>query len=228
MTGYLLRPIVPVLVSTCAAIFLLGVLATVMRGDEIPLFLLQPVVLVLAAGAAYVLDDEAKSMTDVVPGSLLRRRTARVLAGFAVIAIGGVVLAGLLRLWAPSAPLPALAWESAGLACLAVAVAAVATRLGESEPGNLVTSAGALMFIGVLILQPVLHVTWLVRSPEDPAHGAWWAAVIVAAALTFVLSSREWSASQAHEPRQPVGPVLTRPLHRRPRPSAPKSKGAQS
>ncbi len=198
MTGYLLRPVVPVLVSTCAAIFLLGVLATIMRGDEIPVFLLQPVVLVLAAGAAYVLDDEAKAMTDVVPGSLLRRRTARVLAGFAVIAIGGVVWAGLLLQWSPSAPLPALAWETAGLACLAVAVSAVTARHGESEPGNLVSSAGALIFVGVLILQPMLHVTWLVRSPEDPAHGGWWAAVIAAATLTFVLSSRERSRSQAH------------------------------
>ena len=202
MTSYLLRPIIPVLVSTSAAILLTSVLAIIVRGDEIPLFLLQPVVLVLAAGAAYLLDDESKLMTDVVPASLLHRRTSRVLAGFAVLAVGGAVLAGMLQWWAPSAPLPALAWETAGLAFLAVAASAVTARHGESEPGNLVTSAGALIFIGVLILQPMLHVTWLVRSPEDSAHGGWWAAVMLAAALTFLLSSREWSPLRARGPRR--------------------------
>lgn len=209
MTGYLLRPIVPVLVSTTAAIFLVGVLSTIVRGDEIPLFLLQPVVLVLVAGAAYLLDDASKSLTDVVPPSLLRRRSSRILAGFAVLAVGGVVLAGLLQRWAPSAPLPALAWETAGLAFLVVAVSAVTARYGESEPGNLVTSVGALIFIGVLILQPMLHVTWLVSSPEDPAHGGWWAAVMFAAALTFFLSSREWSPFRACRPRQPAQVRIT-------------------
>ena len=197
MTSYLLRPLIPVLVSTSAATLLVVVLATVMRGDEIPLFLLQPVVLLLAAGAAYLLDDESKSMTDVVPASLLRRRTSRVLAGFAVLAGGGAVLAGMLQWWAPSAPLPSLAWEAAGLAFLAVAASAVTAGHGESEPGNLVTSAGALIFLGVLILQPMLHVTWLVRSPEDSAHAGWWAAIMLAAALTFLLSSRKWSPPRA-------------------------------
>jgi len=202
VTSYLLRPIIPVLVSTSVAILLVGVLSTVMRGDEIPLFLLQPVFLVLAAGAAYLLDDESKSMTDVVPASLLRRRTSRVLAGFAVLAVGGAGLAGMLKWWAPSAPLPALAWETAGLAFLAVAASAFTARHGESEPGNLVTSAGALIFVGVLILQPMLHVTWLVRSPEDPAHRGWWAAVMLVAVLTFLLSSREWSPLRARGPRR--------------------------
>jgi hypothetical protein len=203
MTGYLLRPIVPTLVSTTAAIFLVGMLSIIVRGDGIPLFLLQPVVLVLAAGAAYLLDDESKSMTDVVPASMLRRRTSRILAGFAVLAAGGTVLAGLLQRWAPSAPLPALAWETAGLAFLAVAASAVTARYGESEPGNLVTSAGALIFIGVLILQPLLHLTWLVSSPDDSAHGGWWAALMFAAALTFLLSSREWSPSRTRGPGRP-------------------------
>jgi hypothetical protein len=204
MTGYLLRPIVPVLVSTSAAIFLVGVLSTIMRGDEIPLFLLQPVVLVLAAGAAYLLDDESKLMTDVVPASMLRRRTSRILVGFAVLAVGGAVLAGLLQRWAPSAPLPALAWETAGLAFLAVAASAVTALHGESEPGNLVTSAGALIFIGVLILQPLLHLNWLLSSPEDSAHAGWWAAVMfAAAALTLLLSSHEWSPPRTRGPRRP-------------------------
>ncbi len=202
MTSYLLRPIIPALVSTSVAILLVGVLSTVTRGDEIPLLLLQPVFLVLAAGAAYLLDDESKSMTDVVPASLLRRRTSRVLAGFAVLAVGGAGLTGMLKWWAPSAPLPALAWETAGLAFLAVAACAVTARHGESEPGNLVTSAGALIFVGVLILQPMLHVTCLVRSPEDPAHRGWWAAVMLVAALIFLLSSRERSLLRARAPRR--------------------------
>ncbi len=203
MTGYLLRPIVPVLVSTAAAVFLLGVLSTIVRRDEIPLFLLHLIVLVLAAGAAYLLDDEAKPLTDVVPASLLRRRTFRILAGFAVLAVGGVVLAALLQWWAPSAPLTALAWESAGLASLSVAASAVAARRGEAEPGNMVTSAGALIFVGVLIAQPMLHATWLVSSPEDSVHGGWWAAVMVAAALTFLLSSREGHHLELADPVNP-------------------------
>ena len=57
-----------------------------------------------AIRSAYLLDDESESMTDVVPAFLLRRRTSRVLAGFAVLAVGGAVLAGMLQWWAPSAP----------------------------------------------------------------------------------------------------------------------------
>jgi hypothetical protein len=203
MTCYPLRAIVPVLVSTTTAILLIGGLSIIVR-DEIPLALLQPVVLTFAAGAAYLLDDASRSLTDVVPTSLLRRRAYHILAASAVLAVGGAVLAGLLQQWAPSAPLPALAWETAGLAFLAVAGSAVIARYGESEPGNLVTSGGALIFLGVLILQPVLHVAWLVSSPEDPAHGGWWSAAMLAAVLTFLLSSREWAPPRARRSRPPT------------------------
>jgi hypothetical protein len=205
MTYYYLPPraILPALVSTSAAILMVVGLSIVVR-DEIPLLLLQPVVLVLAAGAAYVLDDPSRSLTDVVPPSLLRRRAYRVLAGCLVLAAGGAILAALLQWVAPAAPIPALAWETAGLVFLAVAVSAVTARYLESEPGNLVSSAGALIFLGVLILQPILHLTWLVSSPADPARKGWWAAIMFASALTFVLCSRGWSRRRSRRSRQPT------------------------
>ena len=48
---------------------LLLALIALNRGGELPLFVVQLDLLVLAAGTAYLLDDVAKSVTDVVPTS---------------------------------------------------------------------------------------------------------------------------------------------------------------
>jgi len=194
-----LEPMLPPVVAAGAATGLLLGLTLVMRGDEVPVFLVQPGVLVLAAGAAYLLDDTAREATDVVPHSLLRRRVGRVLPGLLVLALGWMSVAQVLRWRSPSVPLDTLTWEVVGLSCLALAAAATVARRGEGEPGNMVASAGALVFLGLLIAQPLLHVRLLVTSADGSARSGWWATVIVVALLTFVVASRD----PAHRFRRP-------------------------
>ena len=201
--GYLrrLRPELPVLATAAAAPAIVGGLSLALRGDEIPLLLAHLAVLVLAAGSAYLFDDSATDVTTVVPTSLLRRRLVILLRGlpFMVLSWGAVMI--LLTWRSPSAPLTALSWEVSGLSCLGVAAAAIVSRRGEPEPGNLVASALGLGVIGILICQPMFHVTLLVTDPAGPARAGWWAVVIVGSMATLVVASRDRAASRLFQRR---------------------------
>ena len=108
----------------------------------------------------------------------------------------------ILLTWrSPSAPLTALSWEVSGLSCLGVAAAAIVSRRGEPEPGNLVASALGLGVIGILICQPMFHVTLLVTDPASPARAGWWAVVIVGSMATLVVASRDRAASRLFQRR---------------------------
>jgi hypothetical protein len=196
--GYLrrLRPELPVLATAAAAPAIVGGLSLALHGDEIPLLLAHLAVLVLATGSAYLFDDSATDVTRVVPTSLLRRRLVILLRGlpFMVLSWGAVMT--LLTWRSPSAPLTALSWEVSGLSSLGVAAAAILSRRGEPEPGNLVASVLGLGVIGVLICQPMFSVTVLVTDPASPARAGWWAAVIVGSTATFVVASRDRAASR--------------------------------
>ena len=196
-----LRPELPVLATAAAAPAIVGGLSLALRGDEVPLLLAHLAVLVLAAGSAYLFDDSATDVTTVVPTSLLRRRLAILLRGlpFMVLSWGAVMI--LLTWRSPSAPLTALSWEVSGLSCLGVAAAAILSRRGEPEPGNLVASALGLCVIGVLICQPMFHVTLLVTDPAGPARAGWWAVVIVGSMATLVVASRDRAASRLFQRR---------------------------
>ena len=203
-TTYLLRPVARVVAGIISAVCVAGLLSTLSGDGDVPLFFLHLVIVILVAGAAYLLDDSAKQVTDVVPRSLLQRRLVLMLAGFSVLVAGWGALAAMLQWWAPSAPLEALAWESAGLAWMAVAGSAVLARRGDPEPGNLVASAGALLVAGVLVFQPMLHVNVLIDEPTDPVHDGWWTSLIVAAAITLAACSRERRSGRRRSPHQPT------------------------
>lgn len=186
-----LRPAWPVLATPGVAVVLVGALSLALRGGEIPLLPAHVVVLILAAGSAYLVDDPAAEVTAVVPKSLLRRRIAVVLSGLLVTALAWCAVIAMWEWRSPSIPVVALTWELAGMVALGVASAALVSRRGEPEPGNLVASSLGLVFVGVLIVQPMLHVTVLVTSGDDPARASWWAAVVLGSgAIAFVSSAR--------------------------------------
>lgn len=184
-----LRPEWPVLATPAAAVALVAALSLALRGSEIPLLLAHLLVLVLASGSAYLLDDPAAQVTAVVPRSLLRRRLAVALPGLLVVAVAWCAVIAFWDWRSPSIPAVALTWELAGLIALGVAAAAVVSRRGEAEPGNLVVSSLGLVFIGVLLVQPMMHLTVLVTSSEDPTRATWWAAVILGSGATAFASS---------------------------------------
>jgi hypothetical protein len=183
-----LRPARPLVASTGVAIALVIALALLASGPELPLFATHLVVLVLASGGAYLLDDKAAHVTAVVPRSLRRRRLRIVATGFVVAAAGwGAVLLLLERAFA-SVPAGSLTVEAAGLFWVAVAAAAVASH-HDLEPGNLVASAVGLVFIGLLLGQPLLHEPLIITGAGDSAHADWWALMTLASLAILTKAS---------------------------------------
>jgi len=186
-----LRPAVPVAASAGAAIALLTAITLARRGDEVPIFTTHLIVLLVAAGPAYLLDDRAADVTVVAPRSLLRRRAVIVGKGLLLAAAGWGVVVLLLRWRSPSVPLGALTWETLGLIWMGLAASAVVSRHGISEPGNQVASTLGLVVVGVLIGQHLLPVTVLVITSDGPGRIGWWATATCSAIAIFVLASRQ-------------------------------------
>jgi hypothetical protein len=182
-------PTVPVLIIAGTAVVLVGLLAALLPADEIPLLPVHLTALALAASAAYLVDDSSREVTEVVPHSLLRRRLVVALPGGAVIAATWAAVALLLDARSAPLPLAALTWQTAGLGCVVLAASAVVALRGEAEPGNLVASTSMVVQMGVLVVQPVRDHTLLVEAPDASARAGWWVAVIVVAALSFVVAS---------------------------------------
>ena len=204
-----LRPILPVLVSASVALLLLAAVAALRRNEAVPVFFLQPVVLVLACGTAYLLDDSARAVTEVAPRSRLRRRAGVVLGGLGIVALAWALVVLFLDGRSPATPVAGLTWELAGVSCLCVAASAVVGRRGDAEPGNLVASGAGVLLVGLVVAQPALHLSLLPLTGEGPVHAGWWAGVVVAALVTAVIASRDVASAG------PRRAVTGRPHHAR-------------
>jgi hypothetical protein len=183
-----LRPVRPLVASTGVAIALVVALALLVPGPDLPLFGAHLVVLALASGAAYLLDDKAAQVTAVVPRSLRRRRLWVVATGLVVAAAGWAAVLLLMERAFAAVPVGALTVEAAGLFWLGAAAAAVASH-HDLEPGNLVASTMGLIFIGLLIGQPLLHETLIITDASDSTHAGWWALTILASVAILTTAS---------------------------------------
>jgi hypothetical protein len=140
----------------------------------------------LAAAAAFTLDEPASLVVDVTPTGPVRRTAIRSLALLAPLAAGAVLmLAGALRGLA-------LPWAATGLALagnvvLGFAVACVArTRTGE--PGAAASAAVVLILMAPSLLPPVAR-----RVSPFPTSGGglssntvWWTVLAVCVAAVAV------------------------------------------
>ena len=141
----------------------------------------------LAAAAAFALDESASPVVDVTPIGPVRRSGIRALALLAPLAAGVVlILAGVQRGLA-------LSWPAAGLAltgnvALGFAVACVArTRTGE--PGAAASAAVVLVLMAPRLLPPVAR-----RVSTFPTSGGeglssntlWWTVLAVSVAAVAV------------------------------------------
>ncbi len=185
-----LRPPLPVLGSVVAAWVLLA-LAVALPGDGVSAFLLRLVELVLAGGAAYLLDDGAARMTVVTPRTLWRRRAPALVSGMAVLAGAWAVILLVLgrQGFPPSAAV--ITGEVAVLVAIALALAAVLVWRGDPVPGSRVAPALGLAGATALIAEPLLRAS--IFLPVDGARdvsgwAAWSAAGLLAVAVTLVAS----------------------------------------
>jgi hypothetical protein len=144
----------------------------------------------LAAAAAFTLDEPASLVVDVTPTGPVRRTQIRAVALLAPLAAGALVLlAAALRGLA-------LPWAAAGLALagnilLGFAVACVArTRTGE--PGPVVGTAVVLVLMAPALVPQVAR--WVRTFPAPGAAGpspdpVWWTVLAVCAVAIAVSAS---------------------------------------
>ncbi len=153
--------------------------------------------LLLAGGAAYLLDDAAVAVTTVTPVRLWSRRLPRVVAGVATIAVAAAMVLAVLR-WQQSLPAPLLlSGELAVLCLVALAGAALLAAHGESEPGGVVAPVLGLVGLGALIADLIVKAPLFV--PWDGTGGAGvrlgWALAGALALCAITLASRDPAAS---------------------------------
>lgn len=185
-----LRAPLPVLGSVAAA-WALTSLAVALPGDGVSPFLLRLVELVLAGGAAYLLDDGAARMTVVTPRTLWRRRAPALVTGLAVLAGAWAVILLVLgrQAFPPSAAV--ITGEVGVLVAIALALAAVLVWRGDPVPGSRVAPVLGLAGVTALIAGPLLRTS--IFLPVDGARDvsgwlAWSAAGLLAVVVTLVAS----------------------------------------
>jgi hypothetical protein len=136
----------------------------------------------LAAAAAFALDEPASQVVDVTPTGPVRRTAIRSLALLAPLAAGAVLmLAGALR--GLALPWAATGFALAGNVALGFA-AACAARTRTGEPGAAASAAVVLILMAPTLLPPVAR-----RVSTFPASGGglssntvWWTVLAVCVA----------------------------------------------
>ena len=159
----------------------------------------------LAAAAAFTLDEPASAVVDVTPAGLARRTSIRALALLAPL------VAGTLVLLAAAMRGLALPWAAAGLALaghvLLGFTAACLARTRTGEPGAV---AGTAVVLALMAPSLVPHLARWIRTfpaPGGPSSDpVWWTILAVClAAIAITASGRSlprWTASVAI-PRRP-------------------------
>ncbi len=158
----------------------------------------------LAAAAAFTLDEPASLITDVTPTGPVRRTTIRAVALLAPLAAGALVmLAAAIRG-------QALPWAGTGLALagnvLLGFAAACVLRTRAGEPG---AAAGAAVVLALMAPSLVPQVArWVRTFPARDAGGlssdtVWWTvlAVCVAAIVISVGGRPRWMSRVSGAPR---------------------------
>lgn len=150
----------------------------------------------IALGAAFVLDDRSEETTLHLPVGRLLRRSLRVGLAVPLVALAWAVSIALARgseLPGGSLPLAALSLELAAVLALSLAASAAAVGLVPEGLGGV--GAGPLL-LGSLALTFFLprSITMWADGPENPtwipSHHRWWI-VLACAVAAFVVAGRD-------------------------------------
>ncbi len=179
MTAIMLRavgwPAICAVTATAAAVGACGVIFLNSAGPQ----LLTIAFALLAAAAAFALDEPASSVVDVTPTGPGARTAVRSLALLVPLCAGlGLVLACALR--ARALPWTAIGLALAGNVLLGFAIACVA-RQRVGEPGAWASSAAAFVLIAPPLVPSLagrVHTfPTTVQDPQGLSSNAWWALV---------------------------------------------------
>jgi hypothetical protein len=198
------------LVGTAAAAIVLVMVAAVAQPDSgVPGLVVLICELLLAGGAAYLLDDAAVALTTVTPVGVWRRRLPRLLSGAALLSATWAVVLVVLRWQDSLPPVWLVTGELAVLCALALAAAAVLAARGESEPGGMVAPGVGLIGIGALIadlfLEAAIFVPW--DGSGGDAVRLVWVSLGGLAGLVIAVASRDPVRSG---PLKASGPIVRR------------------
>lgn len=190
--------------AAAAAIVLVGVASVAQPDAGVSRLVVLMCELLMAGGAAYLLDDAAVALTTVTPVGVWRRRLPRLLSGAALLSAAWALVLLVLR-WQDSVPpVWLVSGELTVLCVLALAAAAVLAARGESEPGGLVAPAVGLLGIGALIADLLLETA--IFMPWDGSGGAGvrpaWASLGSLAVLVFAVASRDPGALSSRTGRR--------------------------
>jgi hypothetical protein len=147
-----------------------------------------------ALGYAFLLDDPSEPTTEGVAGSLLLRRTLRVVLLLPATAAWWVGVVWRVRAVHPGLPLPvaALTLEAAALLAVTVALAAAGSRLAPERRGGVVAAPALLGLTSAAFLLPAR-----VALYAQPGSAAWddahrrWALLLGLALAASAAASRD-------------------------------------
>jgi hypothetical protein len=184
--------------AAAAAIVLVGVASVAQPDGGVSGLVVLICELLLAGGAAYLLDDPAVALTSVTPVGVWRRRLPRLLSGAALIAAAWMLVLGLLQQQDSLPPVWLVSGELAVLSMVALAAAAVLAARGETEPGGLVAPAVGLLGIGALIVDVFMEAA--IFMPWDGSGGdgvrVVWSSLGVLAVAVIATTARDPASSR--------------------------------
>jgi hypothetical protein len=174
--------------------------------------------LCLAAGAAFLLDDRARDITDPLPTPLRRRRVARTLPAATFLVAAGTTVLGMAAagldvtlavVRAPgdtAFPATRIGLEAAATTLLPISLAAVLGKRWDPTPGRLSAAAVVLVWMGSWLLPGRLQ-PWEVPGADGSMTSA--VALTAFASLALLVSLvASWDSTQPSLSR-PRTPLLT-------------------
>ncbi|HZO68732.1 MAG TPA: hypothetical protein VFB74_27380 [Kribbellaceae bacterium] len=150
--------------------------------------------IVAALGYAFLLDDPSEPTTEGVAGSLLLRRTLRVVLLLPATAAWWVAVVWRVGAVYPQLPLPiaALTLEAAALLTVTLALAAAGSRLAPERHGGVVAAPALLVLATAAFHLPARLILYVPPDSAewDSAHQRW-TALLGLALVAFVVASRD-------------------------------------
>ena len=195
----------PALGAAALAVLLVVWRAEAMHDPGAALQVLRGVTVLLALGAAFLLDDPAAGTLAASPTSLSWRRSVRLAAVVVLVGPPWALAVLTARARAGDVPVAGLTVELAALVAVALAAAAALARWADArEPGVLVVP----LVVGAALAMTTVPARWALLVPPgpewEPAHQRW-ALLAAAAVVVLALCTRDPARSGCRARDLPAG-----------------------